>query len=381
VTLGGLLVVALSLRPQIIAIGPLLPEIRAELGVAFAVAGLLSSIPVLCMGVFAPLGPVVARALGAPLAIAACVVAILAFGLLRAVAPTAEAAIAFTFGIGLGMGVAGPILPMLVRALVPSRPAVATGFYATGIVLGGLLAAAVALPLATVGGWRGSLALISLASLPSLAAWLLLISPRGGPDSGRLAPPRLPWRRPSAWLLGVLFGLQSTVFYGVQTWLANVYLERGADVGEAAALVVLLNAVSVATTLVAPVLSDRLGSRHAQLPAAALVSVVGCFGIAAGLGASWFWVTLVAIGTGATFPIVLTLPVDAADHPADVGAIAAFMLLIGYVVASAAPVALGFGRDVTGDFGASMWLLAAVAASLVVVARLGVPRARRATAG
>ena len=55
---GGLLVAmglgSLSLRPQLVGIGPLLPNIQHSLGISHAVAGLLVTIPVLCMGLFAP---------------------------------------------------------------------------------------------------------------------------------------------------------------------------------------------------------------------------------------------------------------------------------------------------------------------------------------
>ena len=52
--LAALFVAALALRPQLVGVGPLLPDIQDDLGVSHAVAGLLGTIPVLCMGVFAP---------------------------------------------------------------------------------------------------------------------------------------------------------------------------------------------------------------------------------------------------------------------------------------------------------------------------------------
>jgi CP family cyanate transporter-like MFS transporter len=66
------------------------------------------------------------------------------------------------------------------------------------------------------------------------------------------------------------------------------------------------------------------------------------------------------------FPLVLTLPLDVADDPARVGSVAALMLLGGYIVSSIGPVILGAARDLTGDFGASLWMLVAIALVLVV---------------
>ncbi|MDO8483664.1 MAG: hypothetical protein Q7S35_01825, partial [Candidatus Limnocylindrales bacterium] len=54
---AGLFLATLALRPQLLAIGPLLPLIRDDLHLSASVAGLLTTIPVLCMGLFAPVGP------------------------------------------------------------------------------------------------------------------------------------------------------------------------------------------------------------------------------------------------------------------------------------------------------------------------------------
>jgi len=75
--------VGLVLRPQIVGVGPLLPRIESSLDISHGVAGLLATIPVLCMGVFAPLAPPVLRRVGSRVAIGASLVAAGAVGALR----------------------------------------------------------------------------------------------------------------------------------------------------------------------------------------------------------------------------------------------------------------------------------------------------------
>lgn len=48
---------ALALRPQVIGVGPLIPEIQVDLDISHTEAGLLGTLPVLCMGLFAPPAP------------------------------------------------------------------------------------------------------------------------------------------------------------------------------------------------------------------------------------------------------------------------------------------------------------------------------------
>ena len=184
-----------------------------------------------------------------------------------------------TFGIGLGMGLAGPIFPLVVRHEMPARPALGTGAYAIGLVLGGTLAAALVVPLAGDGGdWRHALAVVTLAGVASLAVWLGL-APTDEVTDPTLAPPRIPWRSPVAWVLGVLFGLQSMLYYGVVTWLAAIYVDRGWSGPASASLVALFGGVTLVATTVMPLGADRIGSRRGQLVASSLLILVGLVGI------------------------------------------------------------------------------------------------------
>jgi CP family cyanate transporter-like MFS transporter len=366
--LGALFVVTLALRPQLVGLGPLLPQIQDELGVSHAVVGLLTTIPVLCMGIFAPLGPVIAARFGTRRTLAICVSGIVLFGLLRAAVPGAIAVVATTLGLGLAMGTAGALMSIVVKERAATRPALATGVYATGIVAGSLVAAAAAVPLAqALGGWRAAMAVFSIAAIGSLVGWLALLPRSETTVQGqRVSAPALPWRSRLAWGLALVFGLQSLLYYGTISWLPDVYVERGWSEASAGSLIAELHLVGLVIGLVVPWAADRLGSRRAQMATVATVALVGYLGVAVVPDAAFLWAVFLGFGLGAVFPLCLTLPVDVARRPAEVGAVAALMLLGGYLISGFGPVLLGLVRDATGDFGAALWLL--VALSVVLVA-------------
>jgi len=365
--LAALFLATLALRPQLVGVGPLIPTIQVDLGISHGVAGLLGTIPVLLMGLFAPLGPWVAGRIGPRRAVALCLAAVVVFGLARAVAPGALPVVVMTIGIGIGMGTAGALLPIVVKLRVADLPALATGAYAAGIVAGSLVAAAVAVPLAVLaGGWRAPLVVFALAAAVSLAVWLVLL-PADPPENratGR--PPRLPWTNPTAWVLVGVFGAQSLLYYSAVSWLPAVYVERGWSEASAGGLIAVMHLVGLVTGVGLPLVADRVGSRRSQLTVVAAVSLAGFLGFAAAPDGAWVWAVLLGFGLGAVFPLVLTLPVDVADGAAGVGATAALMLLGGYVVSSIGPVGLGMLRDATGAYAVSLWLLVGLAAVLVV---------------
>jgi MFS transporter, CP family, cyanate transporter len=385
---AALVLVGLAFRTQALIIGPLVGQVQAELGMSHGVAGLLGTIPVLCMGLLAPLGPVLAASIGPKLGVALCATLLAVFGVARAFLPDAFGVLAATIGVGVGMAVVGPILPMIVRARLPNHPAAGTGAYVVGFVIGGTIAAAMAVPLADqFGGWRGSFAIVSAAGFGSLVAWLLL-APR---DAGhvRVAPrrPSLPWRRPSAWLLGAIFGSQSILFYGCITWLASVYVERGWGEADAGGLIALLTGIGLVSTLAIPLLADRIGTRRSQLTLAALLSLSGALVVAltpseppgslVAIGAT----ILLGLGIGAYFPLALTLPVDVAADAADAASISAFMLLVGYALAATSPVVLGIVRDAVGNFESVTWILVAISAAMIPLAQALNPARLRSAGG
>jgi CP family cyanate transporter-like MFS transporter len=363
---AGLFVASLALRPQLLAVGPLLPLIRDDLGLSATLAGLLTTIPVLCMGIFAPFGPRVATWLGPQVAFAVCLAGIAGFGLLRAVAPVYPLVLLATFAIGIAIGTAGAIPAMIVSRRITSRPALGTGAYAGGIVAGSTLGAGLAVPLAIDGDWRIALGIISAVSLLAVVAWLLLVRGEGAGVPLRSRAMRLPWGSATAWLLVVVFGLQSILYYGVVAWLPNALVERGWSPRDAGSLIAVFNGVGLVTTIGVPMVADRLGARRPQLLLSSVVGTIVMAAIIALPDLAFVLIAVLGLALGMVFPLVLTLPLDVADDPSHVGSVAALMLLGGYILSSLGPFALGVARDLTGDFSASQWLLVAVAAALVV---------------
>ena len=155
---------------------------------------------------------------------------------------------------------------------------------------------------------------------------------------GRAGPSGCPGRARRPWLLVVLFGLQSILFYGVVAWLPNAYVERGWSTADAGALLAIFNGIGLITTIGVPLVADRLGTRRLQLLLASIASVVALLGITLVPDPAILWVTILGLALGVVFPLVLTLPLDVSDDPGTTGAAAALMLLGGYLLAAARPV-------------------------------------------
>jgi CP family cyanate transporter-like MFS transporter len=363
--LAGLFAASLCLRPQIVAVGPLLPSIQSGLHISHSVAGLLPTLVVLCMGLFAPASVRLAHRFGARRSIALALALIGAFGVARALVPSADAVILLTIPVGIGVAVAGTLMPRAVKEAWPERPAFATGVYATGISLGAAVAAAVAVPLASLAwGWRGSLVVVSGFTALLLLTWLWFTAhqpPHERPDE---KPPHFPWRSTVGWRLVSIFTLTSIAYYGITAWLPTVYVERGWSHASAGALITVVSVVTLPVSLLVAWAGDHHGSRRVYLTSGALLLFFTGIGVVLIPGGGWLWAVLIGVWVGVSFPSLMTLPLDVGHGGREVAGMAAMMLGVGYALSSVAPFLFGAVRDATGSFTAVLWLIVATAALL-----------------
>ncbi|HEY3613086.1 MAG TPA: MFS transporter [Gaiellales bacterium] len=382
--LAGIVLSALTLRPQIIAIGPLVDAIDSDLGVSHTVTGLLGTIPLLCMGLFAPAaGPLAAR-LGATRAMTLVLFAIALGGIGRALIPGALGVIALTLPIGVGIAIGNVLAPVLVKASFADRPMLATGLYACGIQVGAGAAGALAVPISdSLGSWRDSLMAISLVCLAVAIAWLPVARAVHMPATSRKAP-SLPWRSPTAWRLAIMFAFVSTTYYGISAWLSDAFVEHGWSESRAGSLTGILNIAALGGTLLIAFAGDRIGSRRSYLVGGAGLVVLGLLLAIAAPAAGIAAALLMGFGIGCAFSLSMTLPVDVAHDGGSVAATTGMMLLIAYLIAAASPVGLGAVRDLTGSYSAVLWVLVgsgAMAAVLGATLSPGWIRHARATSG
>jgi CP family cyanate transporter-like MFS transporter len=367
--LAALFLAALSLRPQLVGIGPLIPGIQLDLNTSHAVAGLLGTIPVLCMGLFAPPAAFLSQRLGSRHALGAALGLIGAFGIARAFVPGAALLILLTIPVGIGMGLGNALLPVSVKERFSDRPVFATGVYAAGINVGATLSAAAAVPLARgLGTWRDALLVFSTVTLGLFVLWLVLTRVERGHVAASVPRPlALPWRSSLGWRLVAAFFFMSATYYGLNAWLPDVYVERGWSEGKAGALLAVLNATQIVAGLSVAWLADRMWSRRTWMAACSGLGVVSLLGVVLLPGAGFLWAFMLGATIGPLFSLTMALPLDIGRGPAEVAASTGLMLGAGYSLSAMSPLVLGAIRDASSGFGVVLWVLVGLAAALFAV--------------
>lgn len=364
--LVGFFMAALSSRVQVVALAALATRIRVDLGLSHSAIGVLLTIPILCMGVFAPWAGPMSRKVSTKHAVTLSLLGIATFGLIRALFPRIPVLFLTTVGVGVGTGLAGALLPILVKETYSQRPAFGSGVYASGIQFGSAMSAWIAVPVAQMlGGWRGSMVAQSGLVFGICALWVFLSSKRfstvAAPEAQSIS-----YSQTLLWLV-VMFMIQAFVFHGISSWLPEIYVDHGWSQADAGNLLATMNITGLIASFGGSWLMEHMGSRRLYLILSAFVFGAALLGILLLRDLGWVWAITAGMSLGVLFVVVVTLPLDVSRGPHAAGAVAGVMFAVGYLGAATAPFILGFLRDATGSFDASLLALLAMTGALILV--------------
>lgn len=350
----AIVLTAANLRPAVTSAGALLPELRALTGLSGPAAGLLTSLPPICFGLFGLLGARLARRFGVlPTAVGALV--LLAVALVsRVLVPAPAPLLLGTVAALAGMATGNVLLPVAVKRWFPDRVGAATGWYAVGLAAGTAAAAALAVPLArATGSVAVSLAAWSLPALLAVVPWVWLRRDGRRASGGRPEPPARPLsgparsalrRHPEALALTVYFGLQSSAAYSLMGWLPSILRDAGVAAPVAGSQLAWLMLLGVPVSLVLPVLAARSDDQRHLVVGLGAAAVVGYLGLLVAPAATWWlpwlWASVLGVGMGA-FPLALVLIGLRARGDAVTAELSSMVQGGGYLLAAVGPFAIG----------------------------------------
>ncbi|MGW6916777.1 CynX/NimT family MFS transporter [Kitasatospora sp. NPDC054939] len=347
---------AFNLRPVVTSLGPLLDQVRTDLGMNPTVAGLLTAVPSLCFAVFGFAAPGLARRMG-PIAVVTAGLGAITLGVLARSFAGGTAVFLLLTALALaGVAVANVLIPVVIKRYFPDRVGPMIGLYSMALSAGTSLAAAVTVPLtgALGGDWRIGLGVWAGLGAVALVLWLAVAAAkreRGEKAAGGAAAERLPITRSrTAWALAVFFGLQATGAYVAMGWLPTIFQDAGISEGTSGVLLAVTMVIGVPVSFVLPNLAARRGDQRLFVVVLASFGIVGYTGLMLSpAGAPWLWAVLVGLSNCA-FPLVLTMIGLRARTAGGVAQLSAFSQGVGYLISIPGPILIGRMYQATGEW-------------------------------
>lgn len=375
---AGVMLVAFNLRPALTTVGPLLHAIEERAGLSSTGAALLTTLPVLFLGLSAAAGPWTNRRIGPDRGVLAAIL-LVALGLGLRVLGNVPALFAGAAVSACGIGLAGVLLPGLVKRDFPHRVGLLTGLYTMLLCIGAAAGAGLTVPLSHGLGesWSLALAVWAVPALAAALAWtpvaLRAAHPRDA-ATPHAARPNL-WRDSLAWQVTGFMGLQSSLAYILFGWAPAILQDRGFDPLDAGLVASLMSIAQAPAALAVPLLAGRLRDQRAlAVSILALNSLCFLATLYAPLAIVPVAVAGLGAGLGGSFGLGLTIIVLRARDVATAGALSAMAQAGGYSVAALGPFAFGLARD-SGSHTLPALLFCGIAAAATLCA-LGAGRDR-----
>ena len=370
-----LLLIAFNLRPVFGSLSVVLPDIMRDMGLGATGASLLTTLPIVCLGVFAAPAPALARRFGVERTLLGALLLICIGTLLRA---WANRPLLFASSVLAGAGIAiGNVLVLgMIKRDFPSRSAMMTGLYTLAICAGASVSTAFTVPLERSvfnGAWAPALAFWALPAGIVLLIWAPLALAaqhdrqlKNATTNESLSGARSLGRDPLAWQVTVFMGSQSAMAYIVMGWLAPILRERGLESAAAGYVVATAIVSQLVTSLITPSIAARCRDQRGFAVGVALLVSVSLLALILGpLGGRWFWAVLLGCGLGSGFALALSLIVMRSGNAAVTAQLSAMAQGWGYALAAFGPLLVGLLRGWTGGYASAAGLVAVVGLSMV----------------
>lgn len=351
--IAAIIIAAFNLRPAITSVGPLLGDIRDDIGLSNGVAGLITTLPLLAFAVMSPIASKLGNRLGNALALFFGL-AILLAGLIIRSLPMVPLLFVGTTLIGFGIAISNVLLPAIIKDKFPNKVGNMTSVYTTSMTLMASTASGISVPLAAgLGmGWQLALLCWALLTVIGLLIWLVVIKQNRGARSesklGQTSGEKL-FRSPLAWQVTLFMGLQSFIFYVVVSWLPEMLHDFGFTVSTAGWLLFYAQIMGLPATFLTPRLAGRFSNQQGIVLVIAALVFIGFGGLLLGgpLPLIVVWVSFIGIALGGAISLSLALLGIRARHARQAAELSGMAQSLGYILAAVGPLLIGFLYDVT----------------------------------
>ncbi len=330
------LLISFNLRMSFSAADPLLVFLMRDLGLTVEDSGLFGLLPVMALGVAAPLGARLVSLIRPRL--------LIVYSLLLAIVGVVwrsyggiPGLYGGTVAIGLGLGITGSIILGIVKEVFPNKVPEMMGGYTACVCLGTSVGSGASDPVALMlGGWQAGLLFWAAPLLLAVLLWAELIyrhHPLNVRQTTLKANMRPLLRQKKAWMVSLFYLFRVAGSWLLIVWLATLLRRRGLPLVEAGLVLAVATACEIPSALLSDHFCQWLGNRTRLMLLAIPLSVVSCWGLLEAPLFLWpLFAILFGLCIGSIFTLGMTLIVVNSADEATTVALSGMAQGLGFIV-------------------------------------------------
>lgn len=365
----GVILVGANLRVPLTSAGALVSFIRDDFGISNALAGAITTLPLIAFALLSPFAPKLANKIGMERTIAISLILLITGILIRSASGISLLFIG-TLMVGLAIAVGNVLIPGIIKMNFPYKIGLMTGLYAIVMNVFGALGSGLSIPIATSGdlGWRGSLIIWALLAFITLLIWLpQLMKKHTGKKKLNNQKIGGMLRSPLAWKITLFMGAQSLIFYTLITWLPTILTASGYDIQLAGWGVFIFQFASIPFTFIIPVIADKMKNQVLIAIVSSGMIFIGVAGLLAGFSdLSLLWIIMLGVGNGSAFSLSMMFFTLRTRDGYEAAELSGMAQSFGYLLAAVGPVMVGGLQDLTGSWTLPLTMLAVFSAVMLV---------------
>lgn len=350
----AIFLVSLNLRPAVTSIGPLLSTIGDDLGVSSTKMSLLTSIPVFCMGLFAPLAVPFQKKFGYRTAVNGLMLLIGVATFARIIFSSYAGLVITSFFAGLAIAIISPMINAFIKERFQEKMAPVIGLYSFAMGAGATISAGLTGVFYEGFGnnWPIALSIWGVLAILAIIIWTMATSKKEQVQASEaiIEEGRNPWSSKTAWIILLFFGLQTSLFFSLTTWLSSMAMEQGMTLLTAGSVLTTMSIVQLFGNIIIPALVGKYPNRITWLYGLIGLGMIGTLVLFIDAsGSIWVGAFILGASLSGLFPIGLMLPLDEARNNREANEWSSMVLSGGFMMSAILPLVIGIVFDASGS--------------------------------
>lgn len=362
ILLIGLIFAAANMRTPVVMIGSIVPILQEHLQLSTSQIGYLGALPMPLFALGALFAPALARRFGLENMMVGMTL-LLGISVFGRVWFGAGALFFGTLMLSFAIGMLNALTAPFIKKYAETYIALATGVFSLSMSVLAGFGAWVVVPMAAAITWQWAMSGWAVFCLIAASIWLYIAYTYRHSTTAIITNSKStfsPWRSLDAWLMAVLIGLQSFLFYIVASFLPSIAIAQGLSTEQATLFALIFQLMAPPAIIILTWLIKRHFSTRLVGLIGSIFNAVGVFGML--YLPQWLgvWSALMGFGCAAVFTLSLmmfSLRTKNSDHARD---LSGMVQAVGYFLALFGPLSAGFLFEKTGDWDLALMVILAL---------------------